>query len=42
MKHPARYFPKLGDEVTVSGQKGFFVVIAVRTEPESVDLKFIG
>jgi hypothetical protein len=42
MGHSARYLPKLGDEVTVLGQKGLFVVIAVRTEPESVDSKFSG
>jgi hypothetical protein len=42
MEHSARYIPKMGDEVTALGQKGLFVVIAVRTEPESVDLKLTG
>ena len=37
-----RYVPTLGDEVTVLGRKGVFVVIAVRTQPESVDLKLTG
>jgi hypothetical protein len=42
MKHSPRYIPKLGDEVTALGQDGLFVVMAVRTKPESVDLKLTG
>jgi hypothetical protein len=42
MKRSARYIPKLGDEVTALGHNGLFVLIAVRTKPESVDLKLAG
>jgi hypothetical protein len=42
MRHPGRYIPKLGDEVTALGHHGPFVVIAVRSKPESVDLMLAG
>jgi hypothetical protein len=42
MKDPAGYVPRLGDEVTVSGNKGFFAVVAVCAKPESVDVRFVG
>jgi hypothetical protein len=42
MEGSVRYVPTLGDEVTVLGRKGRFVVIAVRIKPESVDLKLTG
>jgi hypothetical protein len=42
MEDSARYVPTLGDEVTIVGRKGLFVVIAVRTRPESVDLRLTG
>jgi translation initiation factor 2 beta subunit (eIF-2beta)/eIF-5 len=37
-----RYLPKLGDEVTALGHNGLFMVIAICTKPESVDLKLTG
>ncbi|HMG01592.1 MAG TPA: hypothetical protein VK596_00580 [Edaphobacter sp.] len=37
-----RYIPKKGDEVSVLGQNGPFKVIAVKTEPNFVEVKLIG
>jgi hypothetical protein len=37
-----RYIPKKGDEVAVLGQNGPFKVVAVKTEPNIVEVKLTG